>query len=358
MTGYTVELPGLAKAIGQCAPDAKHRRLVQVLREFEPLASAHLAALRGDRYSSMRKVLDAQGNIVSDDHEVWLRLQLAADGGRASSTYERLKGAGYLLSKCNITSMYLVHDRGGADESDFLQVEVDMEDESSDRPLFTDWPHESPRDLRDLLDMPGYELPEAQRMRVRTPAYRLRKVIDMKAFVQEATALEGEKRNAFRRRRYSMQIDGQPDRVVSADEAFPGWDAQPVKCGRIFADWAASSAGRSGVRLCAHWVMQISDYTSPKGERDMAFIPAWTSTLKLAEVEGRKGSAYELFGKLEKLDRRVKVPFAWYFYMLHGNRVDDAAGHRVIKAAEAGQVVLPEHDYRVLKSWEANTYGF
>lgn len=41
-----------------------------------------------------------------------------------------------------------------------------------------------------------------------------------------------------------------------------------------------------------------------------------------------------------------------------GNRVDDAAGHRVIKAAEAGTIVLPEHDYRVLKGWEQNPYGF
>jgi len=126
----------------------------------------------------------------------------------------------------------------------------------------------------------------------------------------------------------------------------------------MFSDWALSSAGRSGARLCAHWAMQISDYTDPKGVRGMSLVPVRTSTLKLAEVDGRKGSAYELFGQLEKLDRRVKVPFAWYFYMLHGDRVNDAAGHRVIKAVEAGQIVLPEHDYRVLKAWEANTYGF
>jgi len=39
-------------------------------------------------------------------------------------------------------------------------------------------------------------------------------------------------------------------------------------------------------------------------------------------------------------------------------RVDDPAGRRVIQAAEAGQVVLPEHVYRVLKAWEAHPYGF
>lgn len=361
--GYLVDVPGLAEEIALCAPALqapayKSKRLVECMRKFEALANVQLGAQRGDRYLIKCKVLDAQGGIVSDDHEAWLREQLAADDGRANSTYERLKGGGYLLSKCRITSLYFVQDRGSIDESNFIQVEVDLEDDWSDRELFTDWPFQPPRDLKDLLDMPGYELPEVKRHRVRAPSYRLRKVIDVKAFVQEATALEMKRRQEFRQQRYTMQVDGQPGRVVSADQAFPGWDAHPVKWGRLFADWAASSAGRSGARLCDHWAMQVSDYTSPKGERSMSLIPLWASTLKLAKVEGMKGSAYELFGKLEKLDRRVKVPFAWYFYMLHGNRVDDAAGHRVIKAAEAGKVVLSEHDYRVLKSWESNPYGF
>ena len=42
--------------------------------------------------------------------------------------------------------------------------------------------------------------------------------------------------------------------------------------------------------------------------------------------------------------------------MLHGNRVE--AGERVIKAAEQGLIMLPECDYRVLKRWEDQPYGF
>jgi len=66
----------------------------------------------------------------------------AADDGRAASTYERLKGVGYVLSKCHITSLYLVQDRGTGDESNFLQVEI--EDEWSDRALFANWPFQQP----------------------------------------------------------------------------------------------------------------------------------------------------------------------------------------------------------------------
>lgn len=61
---------------------------------------------------------------------------------------------------------------------------------------------------------------------------------------------------------------------------------------------------------------------------------------------------------MQTLDRRVGVPFGWYFYMLHGNRVTDGAGHRVLEAAEQGLIVLPEHDYQVLRAWKARPYGF
>lgn len=355
---YRLSLPGLDAAVAGCKPLPKHQALIACLRQFELLQDAQLTAVRADAWLSRRKVLDAFDRVVSDDHEAWLKEQLDIDGGNAAKTYERLKGQGYLLSQCAISTLYIVNDRGSSDESDFLQVRIDVDDEWTDRPLFSDWPH-SLRDLRDLIDSPGYELPVDKRTRVRPPTYRLVEIVDVKWFVQEAIEREQLELQALRAKRYVVRTDSEPEgRVRSFEEAFPGWDAPPVKWGRIFADWSLSSAGRSGARMCEHWAMQMTDYTSPAGQRSMSLIPIWGTTLKLAEVEGRKGNVHELFGALQKLDSRVKVPFAWYFFMLHGNRVDDAAGHRVIKAAEEGQIVLAEHDYRVLKNWEANPYGF
>lgn len=51
------------------------------------------------------------------------------------------------------------------------------------------------------------------------------------------------------------------------------------------------------------------------------------------------------------MDQRIGVPFSWYFYTVHRNRVENWAGQQVIKAAEQGLLVLPECDYRVLKRW-------
>ncbi|WP_295638401.1 hypothetical protein [uncultured Methylibium sp.] len=90
----------------------------------------------------------------------------------------------------------------------------------------------------------------------------------------------------------------------------------------------------------------------------MSFVPVWTFRARLAEVARRPSSVHALYGKLETIDRRTGVPFGWYFWMLHGNRVHDAAGRAILEAAEAGKIVLPEHDYMTLKSWYERPYGF
>jgi len=105
--------------------------------------------------------------------------------------------------------------------------------------------------------------------------------------------------------------------------------------------------------------MQLSDWTDPTNKnRALGLVPMWTFPQKIARIDASKGDTYTHFGKLQTLDRRVKVPFGWYFYMLHGNLVGDDSGKRVVADAEDGLIVLPEHDYRVLKAWREYGYGF
>ena len=103
--------------------------------------------------------------------------------------------------------------------------------------------------------------------------------------------------------------------------------------------------------------MQISDYTSPQGHRDVSLIPLWTHTRKMAKIE-KAPNVHTLLGKLQSIDSRRGADFAWFFYMLHGNLVSSWAGERVLKAAEQGLIVLPEHDYQILKRWDALPYSF
>ncbi len=368
---YDLASPEVTELIGACSPEPKHAALLSVLRRFEALAEAKLVTKRGgdgSHYLSRRKVLTASGAVVHDDHVAWLREELESDGGDAPSTFARLARSGYLLSKCDLTRLYFVHDRAGESQADFIQIVVLQENERLDVRAFSDFAWFTPKDLADLVDLAvGPELPEADRRDVGLPRYRLESLIDVEAFVREAEAQDHRLRAGVRARTYAVTASYRPaaeqkagpEDVRTHDELFPGWDKYPVKTRRLFLDWANSSAGRSGARLCDHWVMTFSDWVDPStGQRHLSLVPNWTFAKQLAKVEARKGDAYTHFGRLLTLDRRVKVPFGWYFYMLHGNRVDSESAERVLADAEAGLIVLPEHDYRVLSAWHEQPYAF
>ena len=101
-------------------------------------------------------------------------------------------------------------------------------------------------------------------------------------------------------------------------------------------------------------------YTEPKtGHYYVSLIPGWTTEKKVAEFKFKRSETiYGLWDRLLAFDRKMKCPFAWYFYMLHGNLVTDWVGRHVLEGAEAGHIMMAEHDYQVLKAWNLNKYGF
>lgn len=360
---YQVEISGLSEAVGRVTATPKHEVLLAAIRRLPGLEDARLLTHRDGAWLGRRRVLTASSEPVADDHRAWLEAELERDGGRAQATAERLRGLDHRLTECAIDSLYVVQGRG-SHASNFVQIQIDLETERIDRRLFSryagGWRNLRSGDLDGLVDEAedGERIEDGGRTAIRPPTYRLKRAIDAGAFVREAALTESTKRVASRRRLITMSTDGRPPEAKTIAEAFPEpgewvWPGQ-----RWMDDWALSSAGRSGRPLCAHWALQISDYTSPAGERSMSLIPLWTHTRKIAALTKPPKSDYELYGKLEAIDRRVGVPFAWYFYMLHGNLVRDWAGERVLKAAEAGTIVLPEHDYQILRRWSAQPYGF
>lgn len=360
MKEYELNIPGLAEAAAACTPAPGHKALVKALQRLPGLEEIKLATTRGEdggSYLAKRGVYGPDGTRLHDDHQTWLREQVEADGGHVRSTYDRLYGKGYKLSKTHLATLYLVLDHGG-DESNFAQFEIWREHEHMDCELLKGWG--APRDLDEMVrEAEGYSLPDDQCVPVAPARYRYRRAVDVGHFIRMLDAIEAAKREALSRRRYTMTDDSGKAEVLSHAQLDPGFGRYPHRARRLFNDWAASSASQSGARLCDHWVMQFEDWTNPKtGVRDMQVIPVWTYGKKLAEVKASQGDAYSFYGKLQTLDRRVGVPFGWYFYMLHGNRVTDGAGHRVLEAAEQGLIVLPEHDYQVLRAWKARPYGF
>lgn len=357
---YIRTFAGLADLVAGCQPSPAHTNLVRAVALRSELRSTRLAHTEGGMWLARRSVVDLAGVVVADDHEAWLAAQVEADSGDAAVTHRRLKDAGFRLTKTDITHLYLA----ACDDTDpakFIQLEVRLEDERLDSELLDPLPWRTISNAADLIHSPGDALVGEERKPVRPAAYRWLRAIDVEAWLATADALEQVRRDAFRQRRYTVTewTGSEESRSIrTADELFPGWDGAPPRHRRLFLDWERSSACRSGERLCDHWALKLTDYTAPSGERTMTLIPAWAFRRPIAKVDAAKGSDYEFYGRLEKLDRRVGVPFGWYFFALHGNRVEADAIERVIRAAESGTIVLPEHDYRVLKDWQSQPYGF
>ncbi|SAK61670.1 hypothetical protein AWB79_02825 [Caballeronia hypogeia] len=101
------------------------------------------------------------------------------------------------------------------------------------------------------------------------------------------------------------------------------------------------------------------DHVDQQGVRELSFVPQWAHTRKIAELKNTRNlDVYSQYGMLTQFDERIGMPFAWYFYGLHGNLVKSGQMERVLEAAEAGLIALPEHDYRVLRRWGDAPYGF
>lgn len=307
------------------------------------------------------RVIDAEGHEIAPDYRVWVNDQLAKHGGSVRGVWLAHKDAGYWLTEIRPVLHYFVHDRGG-DQDNFVQFAVWEEQEFAERQLFpreASWGLPSAEELR--LHAPDFgDVARFERRSRGEPRYQLDKAIDMHRF---AEAAETEFIDFYRRRGDCRLIETNSStgeqRVVTVRELTPGYDRIQWRGRRFFDDWTTSSAGRAGERACTRWTFNTSDYTDPQGVRHLNFVPQWAHTRKIAPLKNtHKLDVYSLYGKLTQLDERIGMSFAWYFYGLHGNLVRDAHMERVLEAAEAGLIVLPEHDYQVLRRWSNDPYGF
>jgi hypothetical protein len=184
---YDIEIAGLATAVTACQPEASHKALLHRLRSFDLLSNAKLATTRGgdgSHYFSRRKVLRSSGELIHDHHEEWVKQQLQLDGGDATKTYKRLRDEKFLLSKCELTTLYFVHDKGSDNPADFIQVAIRQQDEFIDSRAFERYSWSPPKTIQDLLnEVEGEALPAEERRRMGPPMYQLEAVVDVEAFV-------------------------------------------------------------------------------------------------------------------------------------------------------------------------------
>ncbi len=358
---YELQTDVLATIVAATPISPKHAELLSVLATRSEFRGARYARTSDEFCERPARVIDAEGREVAADYHAWINAQLEAYGGSVQDLWSAHKDAGYQLVEVLPLLHYFMHDRGG-DPDNFVQIEIWEEQE------FVAW-EVFPRDRP--WRMPGADELQSgsvgvwtsapvERRALGAPRYRLEAVTDMQCFAALADATYRERRQREGDRQLlERNRDTGESRVVSMRDLSPGYDRQQWRGRRFLDDWAASSAGQAGERVCQRWAFKFGDYRDPHSGRLMDFVPAWAHTRKIAPVKNTaKLDVYSLYGKLTQFDERIGHRFAWYFYGLHGNLILSGQMERVLDAAEAGLIVLPEHDYQVLRRWADNPYGF
>ncbi|QBR04175.1 hypothetical protein [Paraburkholderia pallida] len=356
---YDLQTDVLATIVATTPVTKKHAALLTAFATRTDWRAARYVMTR-DIYSDWpARVIDGEGREIAPDYRAWIDAQLA-EHGSVSAVVDAHRESGYWLTEIRPLLHYFVHDRGGAQDN-FAQFAVWEEQEYVERAVFPSDPRWGLPDVNELRRASGNGTEERiERRTLGEPRYALQEATDMQRFVALAGATWHARRQAEGDRRIvERDLATGQDRVLTVRELWPGYDRQRWPGRRFFDDWTDSSAGHAGERACARWTFNTSDYTEPGGGRHLNFVPQWAHTRKIAALKDtHRLNAYGLYGRLNQFDERIGMPFAWYFYGLHGNLVKSGQMERVLEAAEAGLIVLPECDYAVLRRWQQDPYGF
>jgi hypothetical protein len=262
-------------------------------------------------------VVDGQGKHVADDLATWAETQLTARDDDLQELFEDYADSGLRATRLSGKTHYLVAATGpGA--ADFLQVEIEELQETVCHPLFeTDTP---PTSLEQLVDPRSSCGGNAA---LGTPFYALRRVTDMAAFV---------------RRMREQKPDPQP-------------------LHRFLEAWQNSSAGFA-TQFSNHWIIAVREHLDRYRQPILNATPVAAvngAPPRFESVFGARGLALQ--SALQRFDRQVGYPMAWFFHMLTTKAVPHAAASAVIEDVQAGFRYLPDRDAQAVRDWLHQPYA-
>ena len=315
-------------------------------------------------------IIDAAGNRVADKLGKWIDQEMVGTGGSAKEVWNKHKNGGLIRtervgSKIVLTAPY------GPDPDQFYQLEILHGPELSTQLLFDS--KEEPEDRQDLLSGPCFVFGDNERIELSPSVYVFEKLTNVRRFLRELV-------DAYKANRQAQMPElgkktirvqdiilgpegGQSSKEVPFLDLCPDWLDRVPGAYRLFQDWSESSAGQGGNKFCDHWLVETNSWKEKGGSRaEYSLIPQWAEAdggLSLPEIQPDwDASPYIVMESLLQFDRQVGYEFAWYFYMLHGNRVGHSAGGVIANATKDGLLNLPKCDETVLLRWREDQYGF
>lgn len=352
-----------------------HNHILASLRARYPEWEFSFIAERGMWHSAIKGLVDSNGVIVADDFRAWVSTQYEAAGRNAKEVWDKYKDEGMVLTEWQRSTVYLATPYGTEPDA-YLQIELEVKREVTWRYAFESDPWSEPDDLDDLISPMSSSPPEQE---LQPPRYEMKRIVDVRRFVREMVSAyqaeriarlpEMEKKkihylscNVPPGEGYEGSEPDQPIPDIPLLELYPDWLTWEHPCKRLFRDWVESSAGGSGCRFCDHWYLQTAEYETSDGVRHFQAIPQWADRdggINLPEIQPLENvPPNTLINSLTDFDNRAGYPFAWYFYMLHGNRINYIAGQIIVQGLKNSLLQLPACDEKVLLRWYERQYGF
>lgn len=320
-----LDAAGLAQAIAEAcvripaAPGLSGQTaLAQELARIAPQLAFREALARGGWYR-LGGVVDGQGRHVADDLERWVADELARHDDDLAAVATEHAGQQLWATRLTGKTHYWVA-RTGPGAADFLQVEIEELQEVVCHALFAEG--EAPASVEDLVD-PRDACPGSQNA-LGMPFYRLRRVTAIADFLAAMRAQKPE--------------------------------PQPIH--RFVADWERSSAGHAS-DFSHHWVVAVREHL----DRYRQPIKSATPVAVLNGAPPRFESAYgarglALAAALQRFDKQLGYPLAWFFHMLTTRAVPHAVATVVVEDVQGGFRYLPDRDVQVVRDWLHRPYGF
>ncbi len=288
----------LARALHQALPDWQFRH----------------ALARGGWYR-LGGIVDETGQRISDNLEQWAETALDACDGDIQQLIEENEGRSLYATRLVGQTHYLTATVSeGAD--DFLQLEIEELQETRAHRLFAN----EPGSLEELVDPRGGNLTP---LPLSLPYYTLRRIQHIGAFLKR------------------MQAQKQ----------------EPAPIHRMVDDWANSSAGANSI-YANHWVIATREHLDRYHQPIFRAQPIATLAGDPPDFEAAPGTnGLKLQEALQRFDRAVGYPMAWYFHMLTTKAVPHWVAQSTVEDALTGFAYLPQRDVDIIRNWLHRPYA-
>lgn len=288
----------LVKALGTALEDWKFRH----------------AFARGGWYR-LGGVVDGSGERLSDNLEAWLEQELAARNGDIDHLIDDYAEYELYATRLVGQTHYLTANIGEAHD-DFLLLEIEDIQEMRAHRLFAG----NPGSLEDLSDpRNGNE----KLLPLGLPFYTFRRLQHIGTLLQRMLVQKPE----------------------------------PAPIHRMLEDWGKSSAGQTSA-FSNHWVIATREHLDRHQQLIVRAQPIATLAGDPPEFDASpETSGLKLQEALNRFDRAVGYPMAWYFHMLTTKAVPHWVAQSTVEDALTGFAYLPQRDVDVIRSWLHRPYS-